>query len=195
MGSSFTETLLDFLRDNENSTEWQGVIAKFNNFPSFIVETDDEDITFDMYSMFKQEYGNREIGQEDEEKFFYEVNRQLQKSLVEFNPKIKAYTSKWSSLLSRKESLSSSEETEYSNESEGNALDYINPINATSQKLSGKTASNSNDGGTSSKSKTYDMIYSLTGKSNVDLMKDLLNLRNIYLSCLESFKDLFMLVF
>ena len=152
-------------------------------------------ITFDMYSMFKQEYGNREIGQEDEEKFFYEVNRQIQKTIVEFNPKIKAYMSKWSSLLLRKESLSSSETNEYSNQSEGNALDYINPINATSQKLSGKTASNSNDGGSSSKTKTYDMIYSLTGKSNVDLMNDLLNLRNIYLSALESFKDLFMLVY
>lgn len=191
----FTETLIDFLKDNENKSEWQGVIAKFNSIPSFVVETDTEDITFDMYVMFKQEYGNREIGQEDEEKFFYEVNRQIQKTIVEFNPKIKAYMTKWSSLLSRKESLSSSEANEYSNQSEGNALDYINPINATSQKLSGKTASNSNDGGSSSKTKTYDMIYSLTGKSNVDLMNDLLNLRNIYLSALESFKDLFMLVY
>lgn len=191
----FTETLIDFLKDNENKNEWQDVIAKFNNIPSFVVETDTEKITFDMYAMFKQEYGNREIGQEDEEKFFYEVNRQIQKTIVEFNPKIKAYMTKWSSLLSRKESLSSSEANEYSNQSEGNALDYINPINATSQKLSGKTASNSNDGGSSSKTKTYDMIYSLTGKSNVDLMNDLLNLRNIYLSALESFKDLFMLVY
>lgn len=191
----FTETLIDFLKDNENKSEWQGVIAKFNNIPSFVVETDTENITFDMYVMFKQEYGNREIGQEDEEKFFYEVNRQIQKTIVEFNPKIKAYMSKWTSLLSRKESLSSSEANEYSNQSEGNALDYINPINASSQKLSGKTASNSNDGGSSSKTKTYDMIYSLTGKSNVDLMNDLLNLRNIYLSALESFKDLFMLVY
>ncbi len=191
----FTETLIDFLKDNESKTEWQGVIAKFNSIPSFVVETDTENITFDMYVMFKQEYGNREIGQEDEEKFFYEVNRQIQKTIVEFNPKIKAYMSKWASLLSRKESLSSSEANEYSNQSEGNALDYINPINATSQKLSGKTASNSNDGGSSSKTKTYDMIYSLTGKSNVDLMNDLLNLRNIYLSALESFKDLFMLVY
>ena len=191
----FTETLIDFLKDNENKSEWQGVIAKFNSIPSFVVETDTENITFDMYVMFKQEYGNREIGQEDEEKFFYEVNRQIQKTIVEFNPKIKVYMTKWSSLLSRKESLSSSEANEYSNQSEGNALDYINPINATSQKLSGKTASNSNDGGSSSKTKTYDMIYSLTGKSNVDLMNDLLNLRNIYLSALESFKDLFMLVY
>lgn len=191
----FTETLIDFLKDNENKSEWQGIIAKFNSIPSFVVETDTENITFDMYAMFKQEYGNREIGQEDEEKFFYEVNRQIQKTIVEFNPKIKAYMTKWSSLLSRKESLSSSEANEYSNHSEGNALDYINPINATSQKLSGKTASNSNDGGSSSKTKTYDMIYSLTGKSNVDLMNDLLNLRNIYLSALESFKDLFMLVY
>ena len=191
----FTETLIDFLKDNENKSEWQGVIAKFNSIPSFVVETDTENITFDMYVMFKQEYGNREIGQEDEEKFFYEVNRQIQKTIVEFNPKIKAYMTKWSSLLSRKESLSSSETNEYSNQSEGNALDYINPINANSQKLSGKTASNSNDGGSSSKTKTYDMIYSLTGKSNVDLMNDLLNLRNIYLSALESFKDLFMLVY
>ena len=191
----FTETLIDFLKDNENKSEWKGVVAKFNSIPSFVVETDTENITFDMYAMFKQEYGNREIGQEDEEKFFYEVNRQIQKTIVEFNPKIKAYMTKWSSLLSRKESLSSSEANEYSNQSEGNALDYINPINATSQKLSGKTASNSNDGGSSSKTKTYDMIYSLTGKSNVDLMNDLLNLRNIYLSALESFKDLFMLVY
>lgn len=191
----FTETLIDFLKDNENKSEWQGIIAKFNSIPSFVVETDTENITFDMYAMFKQEYGNREIGQEDEEKFFYEVNRQIQKTIIEFNPKIKVYMTKWSSLLSRKESLSSSEANEYSNQSEGNALDYINPINATSQKLSGKTASNSNDGGSSSKTKTYDMIYSLTGKSNVDLMNDLLNLRNIYLSALESFKDLFMLVY
>lgn len=191
----FTETLIDFLKDNENKSEWQEVIAKFNSIPSFVVETNTENITFDMYVMFKQEYGNREIGQEDEEKFFYEVNRQIQKTIVEFNPKIKVYMSKWASLLSRKESLSSSESNEYSNQSEGNALDYINPINATSQKLSGKTASNSNDGGSSSKTKTYDMIYSLTGKSNVDLMNDLLNLRNIYLSALESFKDLFMLVY
>lgn len=191
----FTETLIDFLKDNESKTEWQGVIAKFNNIPSFVVETDTENITFDMYVMFKQEYGNREIGQEDEEKFFYEVNRQIQKTIVEFNPKIKAYMTKWASLLSRKESLSSSEANEYSSQSEGNALDYINPINASSQKLSGKTASNSNDVGSSSKTKTYDMIYSLTGKSNVDLMNDLLNLRNIYLSALESFKDLFMLVY
>ena len=191
----FTETLIDFLKDNENKSEWQGVIAKFNSIPSFVVETNTEVITFDMYVMFKQEYGNREIGQEDEEKFFYEVNRQIQKTIVEYNPKIKVYMTKWSSLLSRKETLSSNEENNYSNESDGNALDYINPINASSQKLSGKTSSNSIDKGSSSKTKTYDMIYSLTGKSNVDLMNDLLNLRNIYLSALESFKDLFMLVY
>lgn len=191
----FTETLIDFLKDNEQSEVWQGIVNTFALFPKFKVELDDAEEEFNMYSMFKDEYGMRQIGQEDEQHFYFEVKRQLNKSLLEFNPKIKAFMAKWDGLLSRKERLSSSESREYENSSNGTNSQYINPINAQASVMSDKEDVLTSDSGNDTKDKTYDVIYSLVGKSNIDLMKDLMQLKNVYLSCLESFNILFMLVY
>lgn len=192
----FTETLIKFLNDNEQSELWQEIVGKFNMFPKFNIELDDnESYEFNMYSMFKDEYGMREIGQEDEQHFYFEVKRQLNKSLIEFNPKINAFIDKWNTLLSRKETLSSNESREYDNASTGTNEQFLNPINSSAYKTTDKESVSTTDSGSDSKEKTYDVIYSLVGKSNVDLLNDLLKLKNIYLSCLESFNVLFMLVY
>lgn len=195
MESLFTETLNDFLETNEETLEWQGIIQLFNNFPKFRVQTDNQDVEFNMYDMFKKEFAYREIGSEDEQYFYYQVERQLNKSLIEFNPKIKVYLEKWDVLMARKEKLSQLENSQYSNSSNGENKSYINPINSENARLSDKENVDTNDNGNEIKTKEYDVIYSLVGKSNIDLLKDLLQLKNIYLSCLESFSNLFMLVY
>lgn len=193
--ANFTETFSEFLLDNQDSEVWQNIIQKFSLFPSFKVVRDNEEYSFNMYDNFVEEYADREIGAETEQKFCFQVNRQLNKSLIEFAPKIKSYLDSWDKLLLRKETLNATESNEYNDNSNGDALDYINPINGTTNKLSGKTSSTTSGNGTYESTKQYEVIYSLTGKSNITLIKDLMELKNIYLSCLESFKDLFMVIY
>lgn len=193
--AKFTETLREFLENNENSVLWLEVINKFNNFYACTIKTENEDVVLSMYDMFKEEYLDFEIGQEDEQKFFNEVKRQLNKSLIEFNPKIKAYIDKWDNLLSRKETLNHTEENDFEGSRNDIERDYINPINKYGEKISNKNEFDNKNSSKENKTKQYEMIYSLMGRSNVDMMKDLLDLRNIYLSCIESFRNLFMLVY
>lgn len=195
MESLFTETLIDFLEDREESVEWQQVVASFNAFPNFSVQGRLGTQDFNMYEMFKQEYGYREIGSEDEQYFYQQVKRQLDKSIVEFVPKINAYMSKWNDMLVRKETLEDSINASYGSMSNGEQASLLQPINATAQKQATRDTSNVSGQGTEVRTRTYQALYNLSGKSNIDLMKELLGLKNIYLDALKSFDVLFMQVY
>lgn len=195
MQANFTETLIDFLNDREESTEWQQIVTAFGNFPSFVVQANQTEMSFDMYDLFKQEYGYREIGSEDEEYFYHQVKRQLDKSLIEFVPKINSYMAKWGDLLVRKETLEENSGATYQSASEGNTASYLQPINMTAQKQATKDTSDVSGNGTETRQRTYQALLNLSGKSNIDLMKELLGLKNIYLDALKSFDELFMQVY
>lgn len=193
--ANFTETLYDFLKDRETSAEWQGIISVFGKFPSFVVGAGQNEMNFDMYTLFKQEYLLREIGSEDEQFFYQQVKRQLDKSIIEFVPKINSYMDRWGDLLNRKETLNEEINADYESASDGNTASYLQPINMTAQKQATKDTSAVQGNGTETRQRTYQALYNLSGKSNIDLMQELLGLKNIYLDALKSFDILFMQVY
>ena len=187
----FTETLNEFLATRETSDEWASLVALFNKFPSFNLNIDDtsEEATEDninFYDLFKLEYGNREIGQEYENIFFSELKRQLNKALIEYKPKIDEYIKQYTDLMNPLVSL------EEKITSEGNSKNYVylHPINATASKLANSDENNSD--GSSTRNYQQQMTYNDT---KTKIIKEFLELKNIYLSALEVFDSCFMQIF
>ena len=187
----FTETLAEFLETRETSAEWQALVTLFNKFPSFNLNIDDtseeavaDNINF--YDLFKLEYAEREIGQEYENVFYQELKRELTKALIEYKPKIDEYLKQFTDLMNPLVSL------EEKITSEGNSQNfvYLHPINATAEKLSNSDKTNSD--GSSTRNYQQQMTYNDT---KTKIIKEFLELKNIYLSALEFFDNCFMQIY
>lgn len=185
----FTETLNEFLQDRELSAEWQALKTLFDKMPSFNLNIDDAEAEADeinFYDLFKLEYGNREIGQENENIFYHEVKRQLTKSLIEYKPKIEEYFKNFRDLMNPLVEL---EETTTTSGSSQNFV-YLHPVNSTATKLSN---SDKNEGeGSSTRSYQQQMTYNDT---KTKIIAEFLELKNIYLSALADFDNCFMQIF
>lgn len=166
----FTETFNDFLARNENSTEWQKIVDKINMFPHFTLG----ELDFDMYTLIKEKFGIREIGDETESIFVFEFNEKLNELLIAYKPKIEMYIANFANVLERKLSLHSSGDT-------GN---YLYPI-ATQN---GKLATN-----VDFKQDKETALFII--KSNAEILEQAMNLKNIYLDCLQGFEVCFMTIY
>ena len=185
----FTETLNEFLENRELTAEWQAVKTLFDKFPSFNLNIDnaeDPADEIDFYSLFKIEYGNREIGQENENIFYHEIRRALNKALIEYKPKIDEYFKNFRDLMNPLVEL---EETISSSGSSTNKV-YLHPINTTATKLSDSAEGSSE--GSSTRGYQQQMTYNDT---KTKIIAEFLDLKNIYLSALEYFDNCFMQIY
>jgi hypothetical protein len=191
MRAIFTETLHDFLQDNENTTEWQAIKALFDKMPQWDLNiTDDSDNhtedNINFYDMFKTMYLLREIGCEDEQYFYTETKRKINIVLIEYKAKIETFKAQFNDLMYPLVSL---EETITDDGSSTNKI-YINPVNASSTKLSDMAETSA--GNTRTRDYQQQMTYNDT---KTKIIAEFLELKNIYLVALEAFNDLFMLVY
>ena len=138
-------------------------------FPSFSLN----ELNLNMYDLFYDKYRVREIGAETEELFAIYYKAKLEQMLIKYVPKLNAFISKWNSLFERKISLSNSGSNSY----------YLNPITPNGTlKLDDKDTFEN----------TQERPLSMIGKSNAELMQQVLNLQDIFNDCLEEFNTLFM---
>lgn len=167
MIAQYTETYETYKENGgeEYSSLW-------SNFPSFTLN----DLNLNMYDMFYDKYRLREIGAETEEMFEIFYKSKLNDMLVKYVPKLTAFISNWNKLFERKITLSNSGSNSY----------YLNPMTPNGTlKLDDKD----------SYENTQERPLSMFGKTNAELMEQVLNLKDIFLDCLNEFNSLFILIY
>lgn len=142
-------------------------------FPSFTID----DINLSMYDMFYDKYRVREIGVETEELFEIFYKSKLQQLIVKYVPKLNTFISKWNDLFTRKITLLNSGSNTY----------YLNPMTSNTENLKIDDKD--------SYENSQERPLSMFGKTNAELMKQVLALEDIFNDCLEEFSTLFMGVY
>lgn len=142
-------------------------------FPTF----DLDGVEIDMYDMFFDKYRFREIGAESEELFSIFYKNKLEQMLVKYTPKINVFLNNWENLMNRKIQLSSNGSNTY----------YLNPMTSTSENLKVDDKS--------SYENTTERPLSMFGKTNAEVLEQVLKIKDIYNDCLEEFGTLFMMVY
>lgn len=163
-------TFAEFLRKNGDSAEWQAVKTKFAKFPSFTLG----DLNLNMYDLLVEKYDIWEIGSEDENIFYHEFNEKVNELLIKYVPKIATYIASFNDLLQRKINLSQS----------GSTTNYLYPVSTQGGKVSNEVRYSGNK----------DSLL-LIFKSNAELLTQVMNLKDIYLDCLEEFSRCFMTIY
>lgn len=167
MFPSYTETLDEFLEHNE---EYKGLIkAKFDKFPVFNLY----DLNLSMWDMFVEDNGIREIGAETEYLFKRYLNRLTDNLLIKYVPKINIFIDNFNSLFDRKVKLTGDGKNKY----------YLNPMQDNENNVVLQNLTNYED--------NRDVALAMF-KSSPEIMKQILELQDIYNACLEEFSRLFM---
>ena len=171
MQSLYTETLQEFLTNNEDNTEWTTFKQRMiDNFPSFVI---DETNNLSFYDLFVRRFIFREIGRETEELFYNSLVKKFDEITIKYIDKVKLYTENVSGLMTFKIGLK--EEEEY--------FDYLNPSTAVTANLNVDTAFR--------RTRDYERFLSpMTDK--VSLLAKLIDLKSIYMEALTEFETCFM---
>lgn len=170
MFPSYTETLAEFLQHQEGTKELQDIQAKFALFPKFNLYN----LDIDMWAMFKEDNLYREIGAETEHLFMHYLNRLTDNLLIKYVPKISIFIAKFNELFDRKVKLVEGTTGTY----------FLNPMqqNNTENLIIQDVSKYEGN-----KEQAYSYF-----KSNPQIMKEILELQDIYNNCLEEFSKLFM---
>lgn len=206
----FTETLQQFL-DNRGGDFSPSVNVLWAQIPKFRYTTSEgATIEFSLKEMFIHDNRYREIGAETEELFEYYLETRLDEVIVEYVPKIDIYLKNFGAeLINRKISVSRAENksgsksdtTDSTSKSKDTA--YINPVTNSALDRLQVSDVNSNEGSANDKREgsydetitvTEDRLYSVFGKTNTQLLEEVMQLKNIYLEALDRLANLFMYV-
>lgn len=176
--AQFTKTYREYREEGGETFS-----SLFAHIPSVVV---DEDLTIDFEDMFNDNYDLREIGSETEQMFAYHLKQYLEKALISYVPKIKIWFDNFNELFGFKVKL------EYSSDITSGNKDtyYLNPANTTTTILKVQDVSNSDL--TSNKSGEVEVLQSVWGKTRPIIMQQIMELKNIYIECLDSFEPIFM---
>lgn len=182
MLAQYTETLSEYIDNGGELFE-----EKFALFP--VIEIGDTE--FNIKDLFIERYDLREIGAETEQLFAHYLNETLSDIIIEYVPKIEMFVANFNKLMDRKVTLSKSL-TRQTGELGDNKY-YLNPVNADSTgKLQNFDTYGSNV--TEGVTETNDVAYSWF-KTNPEILKQVMELKNIYITALDSFEKLFLGVF
>lgn len=203
----FTETLKQFL-ENRGGDFSAPVNSLFAQIPDFEYQTiDGKSIKFSLKEMFVHDNQYKEIGAETEELWEYYLETRLDEVVVEYTPKIDLFLNQFGKgLLGRTVDVTRTEKVSGTRNStrdtNGNNKDttYVNPITKQSEKLTVQDVTDNeyNDSATSSGSTSEDRtvsesrLYSVFGRTNAQLLEEVMELRNIYLEALHRLDNLFM---
>lgn len=168
MFPSYTETLDEFFAHNKEYKEL--IKVKFDKFPVFNLYN----LNLSMWEMFVEDYGIKEIGAETEYLFKRYLNRLVDNLLVKYVPKIQIFIDNFNALFDRKVKLTEGTTGTY----------FLNPMqqNNTENLIIQDVSKYEGN-----KEQAYSYF-----KSNPQIMKEILELQDIYNNCLEEFSKLFM---
>lgn len=190
MRTLYTELFSDFLTDNETTPEWTAIVTKFGTFPAFYIQgVRKSDGTYSdislssLYDLFVERYDMYEIGGETEDLFIHAVNDKLTELQIKYLPKMAilnqlVYAVDGTTHDSRAVSNTYVMRLEENYDNTG----YVYPVNATSDKVSGRT---NNNGYKETK-------MPLSQKSWSELIEEILRLPDLYNNLLDDLGAVFM---
>ena len=190
MRTMYTQLFSDFLTDNASTPEWTAIVTKFGTFPAFYIQgvrkSDGtySDITLSsLYDLFVERYDMYEIGGETPDLFVHAVNDKLTELQIKYLPKMAilnqlVYAVDSTTHDSRAVSNTYIMRLEENYDNTG----YVYPVNATSDKVSGRT---NNNGYKETK-------MPLSQKSWTELIEEILRLPDLYNSLLDDLSAVFM---
>lgn len=181
MISQYTETLNEFITQGGNVHK-----EKFDILPTFTVG----DTVYNMYDLFITRYGLREIGAETDELFSQYLSIKLDEINIKYTNKINLYIQNFDKLMSRTVELERQANTTYNNK--GKDENYLNPITTNNAKLQDFTTGENN--GENELTENYTQAYGYF-KSNPEIMKQALEIENMFYKALDEFNILFMGVY
>lgn len=170
MFPSYTETLDEFLKHKEGTKELQDIQDKFALFPKFTLYN----LDINMWGMFVEDNGIREIGAETEYLFERYLNRLVDNLLIKYVPKISMFIDNFNELFSRKIQLKDNGKNTY----------FLNPMQDNDE---AKIVMQNVD-----KTEVTREQALLVFKSNPEILKQIMELEDIYNACLAEFSKLFM---
>ena len=190
MRTLYTQLFSDFLSDNASTPEWTAIVTKFGTFPAFYIQgvrkSDGtySDITLSsLYDLFVERYDMYEIGGETPDLFVHAVNDKLTELQIKYLPKMAilnqlVYAVDGTTHDSRAVSNTYVMRLEENYDNTG----YVYPVNATSDKVSGRT---NNNGYKETK-------MPLSQKSWTELIEEILRLPDLYNNLLDDLGTVFM---
>ena len=190
MRTLYTQLFSDFLTDNASTPEWTAIVTKFSTFPAFYIQglrkSDGtySDITLSsLYDLFVGRYDMYEIGGETPDLFVHAVNDKLTELQIKYLPKMAilnqiVYAVDGTTHDSRAVSNTYVMRLEENYDNTG----YVYPVNATSDKVSGRT---NNNGYKETK-------MPLSQKSWTELIEEILRLPDLYNNLLDDLGAVFM---
>lgn len=170
MQALYTETFETFLERNEKTQAWQNIVELFNKFPRFTLG----ELDFDMYQLMKEKFDIYEIGSETEQLFYHEFREKTKELLIKYTPKIKLYIENFATLLERKINLTNG----------GDTTNYLYPISTVDGQVATRVSYTGNKDSAL-------LIF----KSNAELLEQAMNIKDIYLDCLNGFATCFMIIY
>lgn len=204
----FTETLQQFL-DNRGGDFSAPVNELFAQIPDFEYQTiGGKTIKFSLKEMFIHDNRYKEIGAETEELFEYYLETRLDEVVVEYVPKIDLFLQQFGKRLfdrtadvQRTEKITGSLDRTRNTDGTNKDTGYVNPITKQSEKLTVNDVSDNeysdneklNDKRSEDRAVTETRL-SVFGKTNAQLLTEVMELKNIYLEALGRLNNLFMSV-
>lgn len=170
INACFTETFETFLTDHESEQAWQAIVTKFSEFPAFTLTG----TSYNMYALFRERYLTREIGAEDEGIFTHHITDILNRNILIYVPKINQYITEFNNVLKQYVEI----------ESSGENGAYLYPVNSTNKRMAS---------GTDYTQSHQEVIAKNMNKA--DMLEAMMNLRNVYIECVDAFDICFMEIY
>ncbi len=195
----YTETFYEFLKRNEESDAWKVVKDKFARFPNFELDT----TKISMYDLVVNKFYVREIGSETEDLFLHSISQKLDELQLKYIPKINMYLSNFKQALidnkiTVKRTIEESQDETSGTNASSSSDSKLYPITSIDSKNATGQSSTSSYTGEGQKTRSYaeseDSIMSKV-YSKPQLLKQVFDIENVYLTCAEEFEDCFMGIF
>ncbi len=216
MKALYTETLEELCINKAMGTASEDVVltqilAKMDKFPAFVFG---DDISLNFKNLFFEKYDIREIGSETEELFLHYWLEKTNELLIKYVPKIQMWLDNFNDLFKFKVTLDISENQNFSNGRQNTY--YLNPVTAatgitktvvvdennktttttyTGGNLKTEDVATSDDNGQKSRVIQRDVLQSVWGKTRPIILKQIMELEDIYNTAIKEYEKIFMGVF
>lgn len=209
----YTKSLSKLLQNQgygtaEETAALHSVVEIMEKFPDFIFG---EDYTISMKDLFLEKFLYREICVEDEDKFLHIWKRKANELVIKFAPRIKMWLDNFNDLFKFTVQLTVNDNQKFSNGSQNSY--YLNPTTAntgvqktivvdeenhtTTTTFSGgnlkvQDIDTNDNSGEKNRTITRDVLQSVWGKTRADIMNKILEIDDVYNTCIKEFEVLFM---
>lgn len=212
----YTETLSTLLENKGYGTASQDavlteILELMNKFPNFSFNSS---INFSFIDLFLKKYDIREIGCEDEDLFLHFWRETTQELIIKYVPKIVMWKDNFNDLFKFTVNLSLNDDSKFSNGTQNTY--YLNPVNASTNiskevvidqhnnkttitysggNLKTQDIDTTDNNGEKNRKVNRDVLQSVWGKTRPVILKQIMELEDIYNSCIKEFETIFMGVY